>query len=252
MTELQVHGGLVAAMFVLAALSFVSLLFVTAPYGRHVRSGWGPTLPARAGWVVMESPAVLLFAAIYLLGDHATGLVPLFLLALWQLHYINRTFVYPFRIRAAGKRMPVLIAAMAFAFNCLNAYINARWISHFGAYPDAWTGQPLFLAGTVLFLVGWTINRQSDAILLRLRRPGDSGYRIPEGGLFRWVSCPNYLGEIIAWLGWALASWSLAGLAFAVFTIANLAPRAVANHRWYRERFSDYPAGRRALVPFLV
>lgn len=252
MTELQVHGCLVAAMFVLAALSFVSLLFVTAPYGRHVRGGWGPTMPARAGWVLMESPAVLLFAAIYALGDHAASLAPLLLFALWQLHYINRTFVYPFRIRADGKRMPVLIAAMAFAFNCLNAYINARWISHFGAYADAWTGRTLFLAGTALFLAGWTINRHSDAVLLRLRRPGESGYRIPQGGLFRWVSCPNYLGEIIAWLGWALAGWSLAGLAFAVFTIANLAPRAVANHRWYREQFPDYPAERRALLPFLV
>ena len=81
---------------------------MTAPYGRHVRTGWGPTLPARVGWVVMESPAVVLFATIYSFGDHAAELAPLLLLALWQLHYINRTFVYPFRMRAAGKRMPIV------------------------------------------------------------------------------------------------------------------------------------------------
>lgn len=252
MTEQQIHGYLVAAVFVLAALSFVSLLFVTAPYGRHVRGGWGPTVPARLGWVLMESPAVLLFLAVFSLGENAANPAAVLLLGLWQLHYLNRTFIYPFRIRAGGGRMPVAIAALAFGFNSLNAYINARWISHFGAYPDAWTGQAMFLAGAALFLVGWTINQQSDGILLRLRRPGEGDYRIPRGGLFRWVSCPNYLGEIVAWLGWALASWSLAGLAFAVFTMANLVPRALANHRWYRERFPDYPAGRRALVPFLV
>jgi protein-S-isoprenylcysteine O-methyltransferase Ste14 len=65
------------------------------------------------------------------------------------------------------------------------------------------------------------------------------------------VTCPNYLGEIIEWLGFALATWSLAGLAFALYTAANLGPRALANHRWYRERFPDYPERRKALVPFL-
>jgi hypothetical protein len=66
------------------------------------------------------------------------------------------------------------------------------------------------------------------------------------------VSCPNYLGEIIEWSGWALATWSLAGAAFALYTIANLAPRAVAYHRWYRESFNDYPPARRALLPFIL
>lgn len=252
MTELQIHGQLVLAMFVLAALSFLSLLFVTAPYGRHLRRGWGPTLPARTGWILMESPAVLLFACIYSLGEHAADSVPILLLALWQLHYINRTFIYPFRIRAGDSRMPWSIVAMAFLFNCLNAYINARWISHFGAYPDTWANGAVFIGGCALFLVGISVNQLADAVLIRLRKPGEHGYKIPQGGLFRWVSCPNYLGEMVAWVGWAVACWSPAGLAFAVFTIANLAPRALANHRWYRDEFDDYPESRRALIPFLL
>ena len=40
-----------------------------------------------------------------------------------------------------------------------------------------------------------------------------------------------------------------AGLAFAVFTAANLGPRARSNHSWYQENFPDYPEGRRALIP---
>jgi len=91
--------------------------------------------------------------------------------------------------------------------------------------------------------------KHADAILVRLREPGGSRYRVPEGGLYRWVSCPNYLGEIVEWLGWAVATWSLPGLAFAVFTMANLVPRAMANHRWYRQEFPDYPETRRALIP---
>jgi hypothetical protein len=57
---------------------------------------------------------------------------------------------------------------------------------------------------------------------------------------------------MVQWAGWALATWSLAGLAFAVYTGANLAPRALAHHAWYRQRFPDYPARRRALVPFVL
>ena len=33
---------------------------------------------------------------------------------------------------------------------------------------------------------------------------------------------------------------------------ANLVPRALATHRWYRERFPDYPQDRKALIPFVL
>ncbi len=235
----------------LAVISFAALCFVIAPYGRHNRSGWGPTVPARVGWIVMEAPASLLFLALYLLGDHRFEAVPLVLLGGWQLHYVQRAFVYPFLMRT-GARMPVSVVAMAIGFNTLNAYVNARWISEFGSYGTSWLRDPRFLAGAALFLGGFAINLNSDRILRSLRKPGDSGYEIPYGGLYRWVSSPNYLGEIVEWTGWALATWSLAGLSFALYTFANLAPRAVANHRWYQSTFDHYPDSRRALLPGLL
>ncbi|MFQ6006832.1 MAG: DUF1295 domain-containing protein, partial [Woeseia sp.] len=241
MTELQIHNFLVLTTISLAGATFIALLSVNAPYGRHLRPGWGPTIPARIGWIVMESPAVLLFAAVYAIGAHAMSIAVLALFVLWQFHYPNRGLIFPFRMREAGKRMPVAIAAMAFVFSCLNAYINARWISHFGHYADAWLATVPFAFGLVLFLAGWAINQQADAVLIRLRQPGESGYRIPHGGFYRWVSCSNYLGEMLQWAGWALATWSAAGAAFALFTVANLLPRALAHHRWYRKEFPDYP-----------
>ena len=86
----------------------------------------------------------------------------------------------------------------------------------------------------------------------RLRAPGETGYNIPRGGAFEWISCPNYLGELVEWTGWALASWSPAGLAFAVYTAANLVPRALSHHDRYRDRFPEYPPRRSALIPFLL
>jgi len=75
---------------------------------------------------------------------------------------------------------------------------------------------------------------------------------MPRGGLFDLVSCPNYFGEVLEWTGWAIATWSLPGAAFAAFTFANLAPRALSNHEWYRRTFADYPASRRALLPYVL
>ena len=252
MTELELHECAVRVEVLLALVTVAVLLFVPAPYGRYERRGWGPTLPARLGWFLMELPAVALFAAFFLSGGHSRELVPLLLLGLWQLHYLNRTFVFPLRMRGSGRRMPVLIVLLAIAFNTLNAYVNARWIGNLGSYDVGWLEDPRFLAGVALFLAGWVGNLHSDGVLRRLRKPGQTRYGIPRGGLFHWVSAPNYLCEIVEWTGWAIATWSTAGLAFAVYTAANLVPRALRHHQWYREQLADYPSERKALIPYLL
>ncbi|MEM9461958.1 MAG: 3-oxo-5-alpha-steroid 4-dehydrogenase [Myxococcota bacterium] len=252
MDEGALHHGLTLLQIGLAAVTAVALIFIRAPYGRHYRKGWGPTVPNWLGWVLMESPSVVIFAGVFAMGEHRAGLVPLLLLALWQGHYVHRTFVFPLRLRSRHRPMPLLIVGSGFVFNALNAYINARWISHLGEYDPSWVLDPRFLLGVSVFAAGYAINKRADQILLSLRKPGETGYKIPRGWLYELVSCPNYLGEIIEWVGWALATWSLPGLAFALYTAANVGPRAMANHRWYRETFVDYPPGRRALVPFLL
>lgn len=253
MNETTLYNYALYGIFVVAAATAIALLFVTAPYGRHVRRGWGPTLPSTAGWLIMETPAVLTIAAMFWLGDRRTDPVALAFIGMWELHYLNRTFVFPFRRRGGARPMPVSVVGMAMVFNVWNGYLNGRWLFALGPRLDAaWFGDPRFVVGAALFLAGMLINHQSDAILRGLRRPGETGYRIPEGGLFRFVSAPNYLGELIEWGGWALATWSVAGLSFVVFTAANLVPRAIANHRWYQERFPDYPERRKAIIPFVL
>jgi protein-S-isoprenylcysteine O-methyltransferase Ste14 len=236
----------------LAVATFVALRFTTAPYGRHLRDGWGVTVPARAGWLVMESVASVLFAIVFWSGPRRADLLALVLLAMWQSHYLYRAFVYPFLLRG-GRRMPVTIVLLAIAFNVLNASINAYWIGTLARYPNRWLLDPRFLTGAVLFAGGLTLHIWADRKLRRLRRAaGNNGYQIPYGGAYRGVYCPNYLGETVEWAGWALATWSPAGLAFALYTVANLAPRAIDHHAWYRRNFPDYPAERRALIPYVL
>lgn len=234
----------------LAPVVFIALLFIQAPYGRHIRRGWGPTLDNRLGWFLMELPAVVVFGGIWLVYADP-GMTPLVLLLLWQVHYCHRVFVYPWTLKK-GRKMPWLILLMAVVFNTSNGYLNAWSIaSQADKYELAWLWQPQFLVGFILFFAGMALNKISDRQLSRLASAGQ-GYQVPHGLAYRWVSCPNYLGEIIQWIGWAVAVWSLAGWIFAIWTMANLVPRAIAHHRWYKETFADYPPERRALIPYLL
>jgi protein-S-isoprenylcysteine O-methyltransferase Ste14 len=252
MNEQQFHFIFTLVGFGMAAGVFIALFFVSAPYGRHVRAGWGPMLPNYLGWMIMEAPSAVLFGVFFLTGSAPKTLTLWVFLAMWEAHYLHRAFIYPFQLRDGNKKMPVSVMVMAFGFNIVNAYVNGRWLFHLsGGYPNNWLAEPRFWVGAVLFVAGYAANRWADLRLRGLRKPGETGYRIPNGGLFRWVSCPNYLGEIVEWVGWAICTWSLPGLAFAVWTAANLAPRARANHAWYHRTFDDYPAERKALIPWI-
>ena len=171
------------------------------------------------------------------------------MVALFVLHYINRVIIFPLRIRTKGKLMPLSIAAMAFIFNIVNGSVLGYYLAFKSSYADSWFTDPRFLIGMVIFFVGAYINQRSDHILINLRKPGETGYSIPRGFLFNHISCPNHFGEIVEWTGFAIMTWSMPGLSFAIWTAANLVPRALNHHEWYKERFSDYPSERKAVVP---
>ena len=241
------------AWIALAILLMPVQLFVTAPYGRHASRRWGPVIGNRLGWVIMEivSPVALLAAFLWG-GIPDTGVIWV-CVALWIAHYMHRAIVFPLRIRTSGKHIPVAIVLSAVAFNSINSWANGFYLgSGWGGYPPGWGSDPRFIIGIAVFLAGAAINLWADGELIALRKHRESHYTIPHGGLFEKVSCPNHLGEIIEWCGFAIACWNLPALAFAVWTAANLIPRALSHHRWYAREFPDYPANRKALVPYVL
>lgn len=245
--------GQCAAGFIILPI----LLTMSAPYGRHFRGGWGPVLHSRVAWLGMELPAVLVIALVYVFtGPQPADDVSWVFLLLWEVHYIYRTFIYPLLLRGSRKTFPALLALCAFGFNVNNGLINGYGLFSkssavtWAHFTDGWV-----IAGTVLFFGGLALNIYSDAIIRDLRRnkrfSGKGQYGIPQGGLFTLVSNPHYLGEIVEWIGWALLAQNVAGWAFAWFTFANLMPRAVLNHHWYKRTFTNYPKNRKALIPFI-
>jgi len=252
MTLSQLYTLVLAASFALAIATFASAFYLHAPYGRWLSRNWGPTIPGWLGWLVMETPAALTIAFLYFSAPGVQTLTSAVFLLMWEVHYVHRAFIYPFTRSDRRKAMPLAVPLLGIAFNVTNGWLNGTYLFTLsGGYPSSWLREPRFIFGLAVFVAGYAINRAADHTLRRLRAPGEMSYKIPRGGLYRWVSCPNYLGEIIIWSGWAIATWSLPGLSFALWTFANLAPRAIGYHRWYQQWFPDYPAQRKALIPFV-
>jgi hypothetical protein len=244
------------AWIALGLITFVYLFYQPAPYGRHTTNSWGPMIPSWVGWILMESPSPILIAFfLYLVTppfdiDHIGVWI---LASLWIIHYIHRSLIQPLTNPGGNKPMPIIISLSAIFFNLMNGYINGRGLSVFGThYGREWLTAPTTIIGLLIFAVGFVINRHADYMLLALRKPGETGYKIPYGFLYDYITCPNYFGEIVEWIGFAIAARSLPAFSFAVWTIANLAPRAVLHHKWYLEKFPNYPKNRRALIPLNI
>ena len=233
----------------IAMLSFLFLFFKTAPYGRYIKPGLDKTMPSRLGWIIMETPTVYLMVFFIFFYIDSMLLVQWVFVGVWLLHYLHRSLIWPFRARLKQKRMPYLVVALAFVFNTVNVSIQAIWIFKFTSYETSWLYSFPFIVGLLIFLIGMYINIRSDNILFNLRKQKGPGYHLPEGFLFNKVSSPNYLGEFIEWFGWAIMTWNLAGLIFFIWTVANLLPRAISNHKWYKENFDSYPDDRKVIIP---
>jgi 3-oxo-5-alpha-steroid 4-dehydrogenase 1 len=244
---------LVWSWIALALILFPVLLKITAPYGRHSKNNWGPMIDNRLGWFLMESPALFVFLYFLLRwGNFTNGLI-LIAFILWVAHYFHRAIVFPLRINTEGKKMPVVIMLFAVFFNFINGYFNGYWLGKIAQdHQFDIVDYARIAIGILLFIGGFLMNQYHDGILIKLRKNSKTGYKIPYGGLFRYISCPNFFGEIIEWGGFALIVWSLPACSFVIWTFVNLVPRAIDHHKWYKQQFADYPADRKAIIPFLL
>jgi len=248
----ETYSTIIYAWMATGVVTFLLLLKITAPYGRHTKSNWGLQISNNLGWVIMEAPVMILLMYFVLSHTENQNAVSWTLIAAFMFHYINRTFIFPFRLRTKGKKMPVVIVAAAIIFNLVNGFSLGYYFAHFASYEKEYFTEINFIAGGLLFVSGVFINWKSDSILINLRKPGETGYVIPQGWLFRYVSCPNLFGEIVEWTGFALMSWNLPAVSFLVWSCANLIPRAISHHKWYKQKFENYPQERTAIFPGLV
>ena len=241
-------------MAILALIVFIALHYFEAGYGYLFNPRYGPPVPNKVGWVLMESPVFIAMAVLWALSPRMWEAAPLVLFLLFEAHYFQRSFIFPLLMRGQSK-MPLGIVLMGMLFNTLNALMQGGWIFYVspeGYYAD-WFSRPYIYVGGALFVAGMAINLHSDRIIRHLRRPGDTRHYIPRGGMFRYVSAASYLGELVEWAGFALLTWSWAGVVFLLWTAANLVPRAGRLHvRYLREFGREYSTlNRKRIIPFI-
>lgn len=256
------YDSVLTAAFAFAAFVIVGGLFAQSSYGRFSTTKLGLNLNPKLGWWLMEIPATVVFAVSYLTGPERFAPTSLVLAGIWALHYANRGWFFPLAIRQMpGKRgtFNVSVIVMGMLVTSMHGYLNGTLFSHnfFGQYSTAWLTDPRFLIGLVIYLCGFALLVNSESIVRNLREKGgpasavEQEYRIPFGGGFRFVTSPAYLGEIIAWTGFAVLTWALPGVAILLITAGNLVPRAIGTHSWYQQKFPDYPTDRKALIPYV-
>eukprot|EP01062_Namystynia_karyoxenos_P020401 TRINITY_DN17727_c0_g1_i1.p2 TRINITY_DN17727_c0_g1~~TRINITY_DN17727_c0_g1_i1.p2 ORF type:complete len:295 (+),score=95.79 TRINITY_DN17727_c0_g1_i1:86-970(+) len=246
-------------------------MHMQAPYGKHANDALGSFhLPPRLGWWLMEIPATVSFLATFLLcspppagAPGPSPLVSYILAALWCVHYFNRGWYFPLNIRVAkGAKTSfnVVVSLTGAIFTGMHGHLNARMFRSLGAhYSESWLTDPRFLVGLAIYEFGFWVTVHSEHVMRELR-PKDGivkdgeRYKIPRGGAFEYVTSAQYFGELTAWAGFALLTWSLPGLAVFAISCFNLVPRAFQNHTWYLQKFGDEykKLGRARLIPFIL
>ena len=258
---MNIYYAIMTGMAVMAVIVFIALFFFKAGYGYLSTSKWGPKISNKVAWVLMEAPAFL-FMLYYTLDfafsgvDTGNNKIVLYVMAgLFLLHYFQRSFIFPLMMRGKST-MPIAVMLMGLVFNTLNTYMIGGWLygeAPEGMYELSWFTSPQFIIGTIVFFAGMGINLHSDHVIRSLRKPGDTKHYIPRKGLYRYVTSANYFGEFTEWIGYAILTWSPAGVLFAVWTFANLGPRAKSLTEKYEQEFGDEykELNKKHIIPFV-
>ena len=242
-------------MSFLAIVVFICLYFITAGYGQFRTKRWGYSIDNRVAWFLMEAPVFFVMLIIWCRAGFPFHLPELILLGLFLVHYFQRSFVFP-SLMNGHSRMPLSIMMMGVLFNVINGIMQGGGLFWFpipaytqgASYLLRWNA----IVGIIVFLFGMIVNWHSDYVIRHLRQPGETRHYLPQAGFYRYVTSANYFGELVEWIGFAIAAANPAAWVFALWTGANLIPRAHAIHRKYHEEFGDEAVGtRRRIIPLV-
>ena len=247
-----IYNSIIYPWLFIGIFTFFILFFITAPYGRHNKK-MGAMINGKLGWFIQEIISPLTFAHFFIRGDSIKTPEMWVFFFLWMAHYFNRSIIFPLRQKNA-KNTALIVVFAAISFNIINGFINGFYLGSQTLVQNQYSNYFMsynFIIGISVFITGAFINIKSDEILFSLRK-NNEGYSIPKTFMYNYISCPNYFGEIIEWLGFAIMVWSTPAFIFVIWTACNLLPRAVAHHKWYKNKFPDYPSNRRAIIPFIL
>lgn len=251
-------------MIAIAVIVFIALYFVDAGYGMTISPKWGKAINNKIAWFLMEFPIFVTMFVLWLLSPHRMEAVSIVFLLIFETHYLQRSLIFPWLMKGKKSKMSLGIMFMGIAFNLLNAMMQGYWLFYeaYNVNPQAqfiqagtdWFCSWQFIVGLGIFMIGFVMNLHSDYIIRHLRKDdNDTKHYLPKGGMFKYVTSANYLGELTEWLGFAILTWSLSGLVFFIWTFANLVPRANTIYKRYRKEFDEEMKNKslKRVIPFI-
>jgi very-long-chain enoyl-CoA reductase len=181
---------------------------------------------------------------------------------MWMLllHFAKRELETVFVHKFSAATMPAAYILRNSAHYWILAGLN---ISYFVFAPGSLASLPLaalsdvqryaVYAGLALYVYGELANLYTHVVLSNLRPRGTTIRAIPKGFGFNWVTCPNYLFEIVAWIGIALVARSWATVVFIAVAWWMMQRWAVVREKRYRKEFAGvYRPHRYPLTPGLA
>lgn len=111
---------------------------------------------------------------------------------------------------------------------------------------------------SIVFIYFWYKQYESNMIFIYLRKSktgkvATEAHLIPRGGLFQYVSSPHMTCEVAMYCVLYILLRQNSSLIYCLaWVITNQFSNALLTHKWYQQNFSNYPAQRKALIPFIV
>jgi len=169
---------------------------------------------------------------------------------LWMTHYTKRLLETIFVHEFGTLTMPVFNLFK----NCLYYWSFAAAVGYNVNIPNAQDlpSWHLYL-GFPWFCVFMLLNFLCHLRLKYMRPKGTNDFVIPHGGLFEYITCPNYFCEIMTWFGFnILTGFTPAGIAFNIVGAAQMVKWATERREKFIKLFgSKWPKKRWVLFPFI-
>ena len=214
------------------------------PYGKF-RTGAG--VNSRAGLALAYATPVFVYIALWVEGGSPRTLYHLAVFGAFLCHFVRRIFEVSF-VNSYSRPTPLrALVIIAFLYGGVAASCAFFQVRTFGQP----TSPLIFILGILTFAFGEVLNGYHHWLLARLRPLGVRIYVVPRHGLFGWVACPHYLGEILSFVGYAIMSGLLPVWGNTLVASAYLSARANSTLNWYRrEKPLTIPSRWHRLIPF--
>jgi len=181
------------------------------------------------------------------------------LMLLFTLHTLRRLyenlFVSVFSRKAKINLVQYIWGLLYYTLVPLTMLSESREFSLELKFEIFWTSSQFI--GLFLFIFGCWLEFTTLSAFAEMRKKGAiqmESHGIPQAPIFKFVSCPHYLGEVIIYLSlWLIAANCCHSLTILLlYNISAHVCMAMSSHQWYIANFAKYPKTRKAIFPFLL